>query len=262
VNAEAMMEGLNGKVAIVTGGADGIGRAIALHLARHGVDVGIVDVDAKHARSTVKDIVASGRDAHAVTADVRHPRALAAAVRMLEKRLGPTDILVCNAGIVRLGRLLELDERAWHETLAVNISGIFNTCRAVVPGMVKRGHGAVINIASWVGKRGVPFYGAYSASKFAVVGFTQSLALEVAPHGVRVNAVSPGLIVNTRMRRQIESAARQMNLPSTRKRIGGIPLGRVGYPDDVARVVTFLASDETGYVVGATYDITGGTWMS
>jgi NAD(P)-dependent dehydrogenase (short-subunit alcohol dehydrogenase family) len=256
------MDGLAGKVALVTGGASGIGRACALTLARHGCDVGVLDLAIERAAAVGREIEALGRRAIGVAADVSDPAVLGAAVKMVTDRLGPIGILINSAGINHLGNLLEMDARHWKDTFAVNVDGVFNACRAVVPDMVARRSGAVVNMASWLGKRGMAMYGSYAASKFAVVGITQSLAFEVAPHGIRVNAVAPGLIVDTGMRAHVESEHAKLGLPLAADRVGAIPLRRVGTPDDVARVVAFLASEEASYVTGATYDITGGTWMS
>ncbi len=251
-----------GKVALVTGGAVGIGRATALCLARDGADIALIDLDLAGAERVATEIRALGRRAAVQHADVARPDSIGPASAALVAALGPIAILVNNAGIARIGPLLEIPDADWHATFAVNVDGVFNTCRAVMPAMVVRKSGMVINLASWLGKRGQAQYGAYAASKFAVIGFTQSLALEMAPHGIRVNAVCPGLIVETSMRAAIDVESGKRGLPRAREREKSIPLGRVGYPDDVARVIAFLASDDAAYVTGAAYDITGGTWMS
>ena len=142
------------------------------------------------------------------------------------------------------------------------MDGVFNVARAVVPGMVERKRGAVVNLASWLGRRGHPAFSAYAATKFAVVGMTQSLAPEVAPHGVRVNAVCPGLIGATPTRDALDATSEAAGLPRAEERAKSIPLGRIGTPEDVAKVVAFLASDEAAYVTGAAYDVAGGLWMT
>jgi len=256
------MEGLAGKRALVTGGAAGIGRAIALKLAREGCDVAILDVDGRGAEATAAEVRAIGREASVQQGSVAAAEDVRRAVAAIEARGGPIDILVNNAGIARLGSLLTISEADWRDTFAVNVDGVFNVTRAVVPAMVTRRRGAVVNLASWLGRRGHPAFSAYAATKFAVIGMTQSLAPEVAPYGVRVNAVCPGLIVGTPMREALDRASAGAGLPPSAERAKSIPLGRAGTPEDVARVVAFLASDEAAYVTGAAWDVTGAMWMT
>ena len=142
----------------------------------------------------------------------------------------------------------------------MNVDGLFHVTRAVVPGMVERRSGVVVNIASWMGKAGVAQHGAYCASKFAIVALTQTLATEVGEHGVRVNAVAPGLIVGTRMREEAEIDRRAKGLEFAESRARSIPLRRAGAPEDVANTVAFLCSDQAAYVTGETVSITGGLW--
>jgi NAD(P)-dependent dehydrogenase (short-subunit alcohol dehydrogenase family) len=256
------MQGLAGKRALITGGASGIGRAIAFELAGAGCDIALMDIDGAAGEATAAEIRKIGRAAHAAAGDVALARSVHAAVADLESRGAPFDILVNNAGIARMGSLLAISEKDWRDTFAVNVDGIFHVTRAVVPGMVARRRGAVVNLASWLGRRGNPVFSAYAASKFAVVGITQSLAPEVAPYGVRVNAVCPGIIGGTPMREALDKAAAGAGLPPTEERVKSIPLGRTGTPQDVAKVVAFLASDAAAYVTGAAYDVSGGHWMT
>jgi len=256
------MPAFTGKRALVTGAAQGIGRAIGLELAREGCDIALLDVDGTAAETTAADIRALGRAAAVAVGDVAVAASVRAAVAALEAGGGPYDILINNAGIARLGSLLSISEADWRDTFAVNVDGIFNVSRAVVPGMVDRRRGAVVNLASWLGRRGNPVFAAYATSKFAVIGMTQSLAAEVAPFGVRVNAVCPGIIADTPMRSSLERAGAAAGLPPTEQRAKTIPLGRAGTPDEVAKVVAFLASDAALYVTGAAYDVSGGHWMS
>lgn len=174
--------------------------------------------------------------------------------------LGPIDILVNNAGICKVGKLLETSEDVWHATFGINVDGLFYVTRKVAPQMVERKTGAIINTASWMGKSGVAAYGAYCATKFAVVSLTQTLACEIGEHGVRVNAVGPGLIVDTKMRDESEVLRKQQGLPSAMERAQSIPLRRPGYPDDIANAVAFLASDQASYITGETISVTGGLW--
>jgi NAD(P)-dependent dehydrogenase (short-subunit alcohol dehydrogenase family) len=255
------MDELTGKRALVTGGASGIGRSVSLKLARAGCDVALIDTNAIAADAAVAEIRAMGRQAVAAGGDVSKADSVRVAVAELAGG-GPFDILINNAGICRLGALLTMPEKDWHDTFAVNVDGIFNVSRAVVPGMVERRRGAVVNLASWLGRRGAPPFGAYAATKFAVIAMTQTLAAEVAASGVRVNAVCPGLIVDTPMRAALEKEADRAGLPRAAERAKSIPLGRAGTPEDVANVVAFLVSDAGGYVTGASYDVTGGLWMT
>jgi NAD(P)-dependent dehydrogenase (short-subunit alcohol dehydrogenase family) len=256
------MEGLAGKRALITGGAAGIGRAIGLKLAREGCDIALLDIDARSAEAAAAEIRGLGRQAMAVTGDVSDAASVGAGVAALAGKGAPIDILVNNAGIARLGSLLTISGTDWRDTFAVNVDGVFNMTRAIVPGMVERRRGAVVNLASWLGRRGHPPFSAYAASKFAIIGMTQSLALEVAPFGVRVNAVCPGLIAGTPMRDALDRVSEDAGLMRTAERVKAIPMGRAGTPEDVAKVVAFLASDEAAYVTGAAYDVTGALWMT
>lgn len=253
--------GLDGRVAIVTGAGAGIGRAIALRLAREGCMLGVLSRNEERAAATAEEARALGVDATHVSADVGDRLALEAALGRLEQALGSAQILVNNAGVLRLGALLEIDPADWREVFRVNTDGVLWGCRAVVPGMVERGYGRVVNVASWMSKQAAPLYGAYAASKFAVLGLTQALAHEVAGTGVAVNAVCPGLIVDTEMRRQSEATSRALGMPTTEERVRTIPLARPGYPADVANVVAFLASEESAYLTGDALNVTGGLWM-
>ena len=256
-----MSGGHDGRTALVTGAGTGIGRAIALKLAREGCRVGVFDRDGAAAESTAAAIRAEGGTAATHTGDVSRREDVRAGVAALESALGPLDCLVNNAGILRTAPLAGITDADWRDTFAVNLDGVFLFCREVVPGMVARGRGAVVNMASWTGRRGVPNHAAYSASKFAVVGLTQSIAAEVAPHGVRVNAVCPGIIVDTAMRDHAEAANREQGLPDVHTRAQTVPLRRPGVPGDVAGVVAFLLSDAAAYVTGQAVDVSGGLWM-
>ncbi len=256
------MRGLAGSVAVVTGGGAGIGRAIAQRLAAEGCAVGIIDRDGAAAEAAAGSLRAAGHGAAGVAGDVAEAASVRTAFVALEAALGAPGILVNNAGILRTSPFIEMPEADWRQTFAVNLDGAFHCCRAVLPGMRARGAGVVVNVASWVGRQGVANHAAYSASKFALIGLTQSLAAEMAPHGVRVNAVCPGIIVDTPMRDAAEALNQAQGLPDVTTRVQGIPLRRAGVPDDVAALVAFLASADAAYITGAAMNVTGGLWMN
>jgi NAD(P)-dependent dehydrogenase (short-subunit alcohol dehydrogenase family) len=255
------MDGTGAKKLLITGAATGIGRSIALRFAADGYDVGIVDVNREKAEETANAVRAQGRAAQVYIADVGDYEQVQGVVGSFIGQFGAIDALVNNAGIVSVDTLVETSVKAWNDTFRVNVNGVFHFCKAAVPHMVARRSGAIVNTASWLGKKGVPFYSAYSASKFAVIGLTQSLALEVARDGVRVNAVCPGFIVDTGMRDVLEKSSAQRGLATTKEREAGIPMGRVGVPDDIAPVVAFLASEQAAYMTGQAINVTGGLWL-
>ena len=256
------MHDFSGRTAIVTGAGSGIGRAIALRLAAEGCDIGIFDIDAPGANATAGLVRAAGRRAAVATGSVARRADVEQGADALTRELGPIDILVNNAGILRTATFLDTTDTAWRDTFGVNLDGVFHFCQAILPQMVARRRGAVVNMASWTGKKGVPNHAAYSASKFAVIGLTQSMAGEMAAHGIRINAVCPGIIVETRMRVEAEALNKAQGLPDVETRAKSIPMQRAGTPDEIARVVAFLASDEASYMTGQAINITGGLWMT
>jgi NAD(P)-dependent dehydrogenase (short-subunit alcohol dehydrogenase family) len=251
-----------GRVAVVTGGGYGIGRAIALRLAKEGCAVGVLDRNLTDAEGTLSLIDRAGGRGAVAQADVSHANEIQAAVSALEAALGPVDILVNNAGILFTAPFLETTHARWRALMEVNLDGAFHGCQAVLPGMIARGRGAIVNMASWTGKKGVANHSAYATSKFAVIGLTQCVAAEVAPHGIRVNAVCPGIIVDTRMRDDAEAMNREQGLPDVATRVQAVPLRRAGTPEDIAGVVAFLCSDDAAYMTGQALNITGGLWTS
>lgn len=249
------------RVAVVTGGATGIGLAIAKRLAQAGYDLAIADIDAHGAEAAANQIREGGRRTAAIQCDVGDR---ASAFRLAEeaaRALGDIDLLVNNAGILRLGPLSSFPQEGWREIFRVNVDGVLFCCQAVLPLMIARRRGNLINIASWNGKLGAPNFGAYSATKFAVIGLTQALAREVASQGIRVNAVCPGIVAGTPMRAQVERDGQAFGLPSSSERAKSIPLGRLAAPEDVANVVVFLASEEAAYMTGQAINVTGGLWL-
>ena len=250
------MYALNGRVGLVTGGGGGIGRAIARRLARDGMTVAVLDRNGGAAQTVAAEI-----GGLAVTADVAKPEEVGRAVDATLARFEKIDLLVNNAGVAWMGPALDTPLEAFRSMLAVNVEGVFIVSRAVLPHMIARRAGSVVNLASWAGKTGPAYFAGYSASKFAVVGLTQALAREMAPHGIRVNAICPGIVVDTAMRTAIEAQQRRYRLPETAEREKSIPIGRVSVPDDVACVAAFLASDESSYLTGESINLSGGLLM-
>jgi NAD(P)-dependent dehydrogenase (short-subunit alcohol dehydrogenase family) len=247
---------LNGRIGLVTGGGGGIGRAIARRLARDGMAIAILDRDGAAAQAAAAEI-----GGFAASADVTSAEEVQRAVNAVLARFEKIDLLVNNAGVAWMGPALEMPLEALQTMLRVNVEGVFIVSRAVLPHMIARRAGSIVNLASWAGKTGNAYFAGYSASKFAVIGLTQALAREMAPHGIRVNAICPGIVVDTAMRTAIEAQQLRYGLPETREREKSIPLGRVSVPDDVARVAAFLASDESSYITGEAINLSGGLLM-
>jgi NAD(P)-dependent dehydrogenase (short-subunit alcohol dehydrogenase family) len=251
-----MAYALGGRYGLVTGGGAGIGRVIAKRLSEDGMQLAVLDRDGAAAAATAREI-----GGFAVTADVTSPDSVGRAVAETLGHFGRVDLLVNNAGICWTGPALDMPLEALRAMLEVNVEGVFIASRAVLPAMIARKSGCVVNLASWAGKTGNAWFAGYSASKFAVIGLTQALAREMAPHGIRVNAVCPGIVVGTAMRAALEAQQRHWGLPQTAAREKQIPLGRVSVPEDVARVVAFLASDEAAYITGEAINLSGGLLM-
>ena len=249
------------RVAVVTGGAVGIGFAIASRLAQAGYEIAVVDLDGAAATKAAIELCKDGRKAVAITGDVGEK---ADAFRMIDEAahaLGDVDLLVNNAGIARLGRLLDFPEADWRALFRVNVDGVFFCSQAVLPRMMARQRGSIVNISSWNGKLGAPNFGGYSATKAAVISLTQTLAREVASSGIRVNAVCPGVVAGTAMRTAVERQGLAFGLPPSAERAKTIPLGRLATPEDIAHMVAFLASDEAAYMTGQAVNVTGGLWL-
>ena len=249
--------------ALVTGAGNGIGRAIALRLAQGGRDVSVLDSDLAGAQATAELVRSLGRQAAAIEVDVGRRDSVREAVRQATAALGAIDALVNNAGILRTAPFLEVSERDWRDVMSVNLDGVYHCSQAVLPGMLARGGGAVVNMSSWTGKKGVPNHAAYAASKAAVIALTQSVAGELADRGIRVHAVCPGTIVDTRMRDEAEALNAAQGLPDVHTRVKTvIPMRRAGTPADVAGVVAFLLSADAAYMTGQAINVTGGLWMN
>ncbi len=243
---------LSGKVALVTGGSRGIGRAIAERLYAAGAHVAILGRDESRAREVVETLRGKGRGL-AVKADVAVPEEVEAAIAQVEKVLGPIDILVNNAGVTRDSVLVRMSEADWDAVLDANLKGAFNTMKVATRGMMKRRWGRVVNITSIVGLTGNRGQANYAASKAGLLGLTKAVAKELASRNVLVNAVAPGFI-DTDLTRAVPEQARTTLIEQ-------IPLGRLGAPADVAGAVLFLASDLADYITGQVLVVDGGMVM-
>lgn len=245
---------LAGKTAIVTGAAQGIGRAIAEALAGAGADVAVADLDPGRSQDTVTAITKLGRRAMNIKVNVANWDDAKAMVDQVVKEWGKVDILVNNAGITRDSLLLRMKEEDWNLVLQVNLNGTFNCTKAALQPMSKQRSGRIINIASIVGAIGNAGQANYAASKAAVIGLTKTVAREYASRAVTVNAVAPGFI-DTAMTQQLSAEVKDALSKQ-------IPLGRLGQPSDVAAAVKFLASDEAGYITGHVLHVNGGMHMA
>ena len=246
-----MERNLVGRVAIVTGAAEGIGFAVARRLAAAGARVAIADIDGAAARRAAERITQDGGAALGVAADVADERAVQEMVRQVRDELGDAEILVNNAGIVGdTNDVQDFAIDAWDRALAVNLRGVFLCCRFVLPGMQAKGRGRIVNVASIAGKEGNPRMCAYSASKAGVIGFTKSLAKEVARQNILVNAVAPAVIA-TRLSDELEPSVLAYMVER-------IPMGRVGQPEEVAALIHWLCGDECSFTTGQCLDISGG----
>lgn len=256
---------LLGKVAIVTGAGRGIGRGIALRLAKDGADVVINDVNTADVDSVVKEIRAMGRKSQGIVADVTKGKEVYAMVDQVVAEFGTLDIMVANAGIAQVKRAIELTEEDWDKVFAVNAKGVFLCDQAAAKHMMKQKRGKIINCSSIAGHAGFALLSHYSATKFAVRGFTQALAKELGPFGIQVNAYCPG-IVGTAMWDLIdEEMGKYLDLPrgeTLKKYSELITVGRVETPDDVAAFVSYLASQDADYMTGQSVMIDGGIIMN
>jgi 2-dehydro-3-deoxy-L-rhamnonate dehydrogenase (NAD+) len=230
----------SGRVALVTGASSGIGAATAERLLREGAKVASLDLRAEAPEGVV-----------ALAADVRRSEEVDAAVAEIARALGPVDVLICSAGVPGVSlRTVDVTDEEWRRVLAINADGVFFCNRAVIPAMVSRGYGRIVNVASIAGKEGNPMAAAYSASKAAVIGLTKAIGKDLARTGVLVNCIAPAVIETPILTGLSSEHVDYM--------VERIPMGRMGSAEEVAALVCWLASEECSFSTGATYDISGG----
>ena len=244
---------LANKVAVVTGAGRGIGRAVALAYARMGADVACVSRTEENSAKAAAEVEALGRRAWAVAVDVSDTAAVNAAAGKILDDAGRVDILVNNAGVTRDTLLMRMSEEEWDTVINTNLKGAFNFTKALTRPFIKQRSGRIINIASVIGLIGNAGQSNYAASKAALIGFTKSVAKELAPRGITANAIAPGFI-ETDMTAALDDKVRESI-------IGNVPLGRFGSPDDIAHAAVFLAMEPSGYITGQVLTVDGGMVM-
>jgi len=242
---------VDGKVAVVTGGSRGIGRAIALRLATEGADLAICARNLETASAVAAEIEGLGRRCLVRQVNVAEAEQASGLIASTIEELGRLDILVNNAGVTRDILLMRMKEEDWDEVLAINLKGAFNCAKAAVRPMLKARGGRIVNITSVVGLQGNPGQANYAASKAGLIGLTKSLARELGSRGITANAVAPGLVPETGMTNELDSEVQQQML-------AGVPLGRAGTVEDVAHAVAFLASEQAAYITGQVLSVDGG----
>ncbi|QJT09553.1 L-iditol 2-dehydrogenase [Oceanidesulfovibrio marinus] len=257
------MKRLEGKTAIITGAARGIGKAFATAYVREGATVAIADINIERAQETAAEI---GPQAYAVQLDVTDQASIDAAVKTVEERSGGIDILINNAALFDLAPIVEITRASYDKLFAVNVSGTLFMLQAVARSMIARGKGGkIINMASQAGRRGEPLVAIYCATKAAVISITQSAGLNLIQHGINVNAIAPGVVDGEHWDGVDALFARYENRPlGEKKKLVGkeVPFGRMGTAEDLTGMAVFLASAEAEYIVAQTYNVDGGNWMS
>ena len=246
------MDRFTGQLVVVTGAGGGIGTEIARRFAREGAHVIVCDATLDASQRTVDIITGDGGSASAAAFDVADPGEVATFARDVLSARTSIDVLVNNAGIMRRGALLDLTDADWHDTMRVNVDSMYLMCRAFLPSMVAAGHGAIVNTGSQWGLSPAPGHIAYNVSKAAVIAFSQNLARDYAPMGVRVNVVCPGEILTPMVEAGL--VAKGVDIAGLAAKV---PFGRLGKPEEVAALVAFLASDEAAYMCGSVVEITG-----
>ena len=253
------MRGLEGKAAIVTGGGGGIGSAICQRLGEAGARVGVFDLDGSAAERTASALKAKGATAKAYEVDITDHAAVTRAVAAFEQDIGPTDVLVNNAGWDRFAYFLTTEPDLWRKIIAINLEGPINLHHAVLKGMQARRSGRVVNIASDAGRVGSSMEAVYSGAKGGIIAFTKTMAREMARSNVTLNVVCPGPTETPLLEALTGAGDQGARIHEGLKR--AIPLGRLGQPEDVAGMVAFLASDEAAYITGQVISVSGGLTM-
>ncbi len=256
---------LKDKVAIVTGGGAGIGRSVCVNMVKEGAKVVVADINQEAAQETADTLTKEGGDAKAFHMDVTQKPAVQTMAAAALKAYGKIDILVNNAGTDIKGAITELTERTWDTLMDINLKGVFLCTQAVSHSMIEQRYGRIVNISSMAGKTGEPLTSPYCATKFGVIGFTQSIALELGKHNITVNAVCPGPVDTDLIRQSVAQSAKIKGMaPEDFLQeffINPTPLGRIAQPVDIARAVIFLASDEAEFITGSTLNVSGGREM-
>jgi 2-hydroxycyclohexanecarboxyl-CoA dehydrogenase len=251
---------MSNRVALVTGGAQGIGKGIATSLGSEGFRVAVADLNLEVAEQTAKEISAAGGEAIAVQVDVTSAESVASAVATVESELGPVEVIVNNAGFDDFMPFVKTDEEFWDRILEVNFKGQLRVIKAIVPGMIERGFGRIVNIGSDAGRVGSSLEAVYSGAKGGVIAFTKTLAREVATKGITVNTVCPGPTDTPALRKFADGSGEDAE-----KVISGmaraVPMKRLGTPEDVGPAVAFFASDGAAFVTGQTLSVSGGLTM-
>ena len=239
------------KVALVTGASRGIGRAVARRLSEDGYAVCINYIERRDMAESLRDeLLSLGREAMIFRADVADADAVRAMVQAMEENFGPVTLLVNNAGVAGQALIQDVDDALWQRYFAVNVGGMRNTVQAVLPHMIREKSGSIVNISSIWGLRGASFESAYSATKHAIVGLTRSLAMELAPSGIRVTCVAPGVIDTDMVQVLGEETLKELAEET--------PLGRLGRPEDIAEAVAFLAGEKASFITGQVLTVDGG----
>jgi meso-butanediol dehydrogenase/(S,S)-butanediol dehydrogenase/diacetyl reductase len=249
---------LDGRVAVVTGAARGIGRGIVEVLAAHGATVVVADVDLDAGQLVAETV---GERVGAMALDVTSESSVRSLVRDVIDEFGKLDILVNNAGVSRSVPFIDIEESEWDRVFDINVKGVYLGCRAVVPHMMQRRYGKIVNLSSMVGKEAIPLFVHYSASKFAVMGITQGLAKEMAEYDVNVNAVCPGVVRTPLWEPLLDQLSENKGISrdaAFEEFVAGIPLGRPQEPHDIGEVVAFLVSDRSRNMTGQGINVTGG----